>query len=63
MLAESLEDDQYSVYQESELNLGDKVFKRGTIINEPEFPTVWSLKPKVTSSRTTDVQKGRSPKV
>ena len=63
MLAESLEEDQYSLDQESELNLGDKVFKRGTIINEPEFPTVWSLKPKVMNSRPADVRKVRSPKV
>ena len=63
MLAESLEEDQYSLYQESEFNLGDKVFKRGTIINEPEIPTVWSSKPRVMSSRPADVRKVRSSRV
>jgi len=41
MLAGSLEDSEDIFYQEPKL--GEKVFKRGTVIKEP--PTVWSSKP------------------
>ena len=43
--------------------LGDKVFKRGTVIKEPESPRVWSSRPQVRSGNPFAVRKAHGSKV